>query len=113
MAIDNLRVIRVKAGLSLREMSARVGKSRAHLSAVETGQRPVTEWLVSAYRIVRWAAVEAVQRIHTGPLARTVAMVGARRGRNIAKVAAARELLTLVFYALRDGHVRCLAKAAA
>jgi transposase len=63
--------------------------------------------------LVRWAAVEAVQRIHTGPIARTVAAVGARRGRNIAKVAAARELLTLVFYALRDGHVRCLTKAAA
>jgi hypothetical protein len=26
----------------------------------------------------------------------------------IAKVAAARELLTLVFYGLRDGHIRCL-----
>ena len=36
----------------------------------------------------------------------------ARRGiqaRNIAKVAAARKLLTCVFYAMRDGHVRSLA----
>ena len=36
----------------------------------------------------------------------------ARRGaqaRNIAKVAAARQLLTLIFYGLRDGHIRCLA----
>jgi len=35
----------------------------------------------------------------------------ARRGReakNIAKVAAARKLLTLVFYGLRDGQIRCL-----
>ena len=35
----------------------------------------------------------------------------ARRGiqaRNIAKVAAARKLLTYVFYAMRDGHVRSL-----
>ena len=35
----------------------------------------------------------------------------ARRGkqaRNIAKVAAARRLLTLVFYGLRDGQIRCL-----
>jgi hypothetical protein len=35
----------------------------------------------------------------------------ARRGnaaRNIAKVAAARKLLTLVFYGLRDGEIRCL-----
>jgi hypothetical protein len=30
--------------------------------------------------------------------------VGARRGRNIGAVAAARELTELVFYGLRDGH---------
>jgi hypothetical protein len=27
----------------------------------------------------------------------------------IAKVAAARRLLTLVYYGMRDGHIRCLA----
>ena len=32
-----------------------------------------------------------------------------RRGRNIAKIAAARKLLTLVYYGLRDGHIRALA----
>jgi hypothetical protein len=39
----------------------------------------------------------------------------ARRGkqaRNIAKVAAARKLLTLVFYGMRDGQIRCLAPSA-
>ena len=39
--------------------------------------------------------------------------VEARRGsqaRNIAKAAAARKLLTLVYYGLRDGEVRCLAR---
>jgi len=59
--------------------------------------------------LVRWAAIEAVQRVHHGPIAHTRARVSARRGNNIAKVAAARELLTLVFYGLRDGHIRCLA----
>jgi len=34
--------------------------------------------------------------------------VAARRGRNIGVVAAARELTKLVFYGLRDGHVRAL-----
>jgi transposase len=65
-------------------------------------------------RLVRWAAVEAVQ--HAGAqtrIGRTRERVGARRGRNIGVVAAARELLTLVFYALRDGDVRCLQPAAA
>jgi len=39
--------------------------------------------------------------------------VAARRGRNIGVVAAARELIRLVFYGLRDGHVRALAAPAA
>jgi hypothetical protein len=42
--------------------------------------------------------------------------VGRHRGtqaRNIAKVAAACKLLTCVFYAMRDGHVRALAARAA
>jgi hypothetical protein len=39
--------------------------------------------------------------------------IEARRGRNIAKVAAARKLLTLVYYWLRDGHIRALDRARA
>jgi len=34
--------------------------------------------------------------------------LAARHGTNIATVATARKLLTLVYYALRDGHVRAL-----
>jgi transposase len=60
-------------------------------------------------RLVRWAAVEAVQRVpgHTR-LGQTRDRIGERRGRNIGVVAAARELITLVFYGLRDHHLRCL-----
>ncbi len=62
-----------------------------------------------APRLVRWAAVEAVQRIpgHTR-LGQIRDRIAARRGRNIGAVAAARELITLVFYGLRDHHIRCL-----
>ena len=63
-------------------------------------------------RLVRWAAVEAVQKIHHGAIGRARARIGQRRGTNIAKVAAARKLLTLVYYGLRDGHIRCLARPA-
>ena len=35
--------------------------------------------------------------------------IAERRGCNIGRVAAARRLLTLVYYGLRDGEVRCLA----
>ena len=60
-------------------------------------------------RLVRWAAVEAVQRVsaHT-LLGQRRDRVAARRGRNIGVVAAARELTRLVFYGLRDHHIRCL-----
>lgn len=63
-------------------------------------------------RLVRWAAIEAVQRApqHT-TMRRTYDRIVDRRGgtsKNIAKVAAARKLLTLVYYGLRDGHIRCL-----
>jgi transposase len=58
-------------------------------------------------RLVRWAAVEAVQRAgeHTRIGACRI-RVADRRGRNIETVAAARELIELVYYALRDGSVR-------
>jgi hypothetical protein len=39
--------------------------------------------------------------------------ISARRGRNIAKVAVARKLLILVYYGLRDGHIRALHAASA
>jgi hypothetical protein len=60
---------------------------------------------------VRWAAVEAVQTLPVDFWLRTQReAIAARRGRNIAKVAAARRLLTLVYYGLRDGEIRCLAR---
>jgi hypothetical protein len=59
--------------------------------------------------LVRWAAVEAVQRVGGNTrLGQYRDRVAARRGRNIGVVAAARELLTLVFYGLRDHDIRAL-----
>ena len=60
--------------------------------------------------LVRWAAVEAVQRLHGGAIGASRDRLTQRRGANIAKVAAGRKLLTLVYYGLRDGHIRCLAR---
>jgi transposase len=61
--------------------------------------------------LVRWAAIEAVARYHGGdPIKPTYQRVARRRGRNIGRVAAARKLLTLVYYGLRDGSIRCLAE---
>ena len=61
---------------------------------------------------MRWALCEAVQHQPDGFGPKIVKdSIIARRGkeaRNIAKTAAARQLLACVFYALRDGHVRKL-----
>ena len=60
--------------------------------------------------MLRWAVVEAIQRQPAGTRPRQVKdAIIARRGaeaRSIAKTAAARILLTQVFYGLRDGHIR-------
>jgi transposase len=61
-------------------------------------------------RLVRWAAVEAAQKVPASCawIAGARAGIAVRRGRNIATVAVARKLLTVVFYGLRDGHIRAL-----
>jgi transposase len=63
--------------------------------------------------ILRWAMVEGVQHQPAGSPPRELKeRITDRRGkeaRNIAKAAAARKLLTCVFYAMRDGEVRSLA----
>lgn len=65
-------------------------------------------------RLVRWAAIEAA----VGPRGRRFLKadyrrLAARRAKMIAKVAVGRKLLTLVFYGMRDGEIRCLAEKAA
>jgi len=62
--------------------------------------------------VLRWAVIEAVQRIPrdsvTGAAKAAIIDRRGKQARSIAKVAAARRLLTLVFYGLRDGQIRCL-----
>jgi transposase len=59
--------------------------------------------------LVRWAAIEAVHSLPAGTKLRADRdRIVANRGKPIGKVAAARKLLTLVYYGLRDGHIRCL-----
>jgi transposase len=63
-------------------------------------------------RLVRWAAVEATQRLpRASKQAADFHRIADRRGTGIGRVAAARKLLTLVYYGLRDGQVRCLTPA--
>ena len=61
--------------------------------------------------LVRWAVIEAVARYHGGaPIEGAYHRIADRRGKMIARVAAGRKLLSLVYYGLRDGEIRCLAE---
>jgi transposase len=80
-------------------------------SDTNTTRGPITK---QGSRLVRWALIEAVSRDHGGPaLAGGFRRIAARRGTNTARVAVARKVLTLVYYGLRDGEIRCLAQAQA
>jgi transposase len=61
--------------------------------------------------ILRWALCEAAQHTPTGggPLRPQYERIAKRRGPKIAKGAVARQILTLCYYGLRDGEIRCLA----
>ena len=63
-------------------------------------------------RLVRWAPVEAAVRQHGNtPIRLHQRRVAERRGAKIGRVAAARKLLTLVYYGLREiREIRCLAQ---
>jgi transposase len=89
-----------------------VGLTPRHRESDETVKRGSITKQGSA--LVRWAAVEAVARYQGGPAIRDAyRRIAETRGNKIARVAAARRLLILVYYGLRDGHIRCLDQAAA
>jgi transposase len=62
-------------------------------------------------RLLRWAAVEGCQRAREPYLVAKRRAILERRGRHaqhIATVAAARHMIKVVYYTMRDGHARCL-----
>ena len=90
-----------------------MGWSRAPASRVrhQGGARPDHQ---SGSKLVRWAAIEAVSgRRGTTKLRADFDNIAARRGKYKARAAVARKLLTLVYYGLRDGEIRCLTVEAA
>jgi transposase len=82
---------------------------RHRQSATTVRRGPITK---QGPRLVRWAAVEATQRLPGGSKqAAWFHRIADRRGKGIGRVAAARKPLRLVDYGLRDGQVRCLVPA--
>jgi transposase len=64
-------------------------------------------------RLLRWAAVEAAQKTGGFLKADFRRIAERRNNRKIARVAVARRILTLVYYGMRDGHIRRLTGEAA
>ena len=95
---------------SARHLCSWAGLTPTHHESVEKVRRGhITK---QGSRLVRWAAVEAVTRQRgVTPIRAHHERVADRRGRSIGRVAAARKLLTLVYYGLRDGEIRSLAEA--
>ena len=93
---------------SARHLSSWAGLTPSHHeSDVKVHRGHITK---QGSRLVRWAAVEATSRQRgPTPIRAHQHRVADRRGKNIGRVAAARKLLTLVYYGLRDGEIRCLA----
>jgi transposase len=88
-----------------------VGLTPRHRESDTTVKRgPITK---QGSKLVRWAAIEAISRGRSSFLQAHHRRIAERRNNpNIARVAAARKLIHLVYYGLRDGEVRCLAEAA-
>ena len=64
-------------------------------------------------KLLRWALIEGISRDHGGPhLTVQFHRLAERRGKNKARVAIARRVLTLAYYGLRDGEIRCLTQPA-
>jgi transposase len=60
-------------------------------------------------KLLRWSLIEGISRYHGGPqLAGDFRRIAERRGKNKARVALARKVLTLAYFGLRDGEIRCL-----
>ncbi|HXW33065.1 MAG TPA: IS110 family transposase [Acidimicrobiales bacterium] len=65
-------------------------------------------------RLVRWAAIEATAKGRgTEKIRSNYSRIAKRRGGAKAHVAVARQVLTLVYYGLRDGEIRSVSKEAA
>jgi transposase len=92
---------------SAQALTSWAGLAPRHLeSDTKVHRGPITR---QGSKLVRWAAIEAVtgRRAETD-LRRRMQEIAERRGKYKARAAAARRLLTLVYYGLRDAQIRCL-----
>ena len=99
------------------QLASWAGLTPRHRESDTTVKRgPITK---QGSRLLRWAAIEAAQRQAAGTklregFTRITANHGNTPGaRKVARVAVARKIVTLVYFGLRDGHIRSKAIEAA
>jgi transposase len=88
------------------------GLTPRHYESDTTLRRgPITK---QGSKLVRWAAIESAEKLRRDSILhqRRERLAERRNNRRVAKVAIARRIITLVYYGLRDGHIRCLQTAA-
>jgi transposase len=88
------------------------GLTPRHRESDTTVRRgPITK---QGNRLIRWAAIEAAQKLRRDSWLydQRERLAERRNSRSIAKTAIARKLITLVYYGIRDGEIRCLQRAA-
>ena len=92
---------------SPKQLCSWAGLTPKHRESDEKVRRgPITE---QGSPLVRWAAIEAISKYRGGEKLRADYLrIAEHAGRFKARVAVARKLLTLVYYGLRDGEIRCL-----
>jgi hypothetical protein len=89
---------------------------RAHPTRPQLGRaRPARLISHQGSADLRWGLIKAAQTAvqADGPLKTSYQRIKHRGGSKVAKVAVAREILTLCYCGLRDGEIRCLEAAAA
>ena len=97
--------------LPRRPASLRLGRAHADRAQLRR-QSPPRAHLPPRITGAALGARRSRQKCTTGggPLREQFERITKRRGRKVAKVAVARQILTLSYYGLRDGEIRCLAR---
>ena len=61
-------------------------------------------------KLLRWSLIEGIPIDDGGPQLADFCCIAERRGKNRARVAIARKVLTLAYYGLRGREIRCLTR---
>jgi transposase len=111
-AISVAEIGDVRRFASAAHLASWCGVTPRHRQSDTTVRRgPITK---QGCKLVRWAAIEAAQKLRRDSWLYTERerLAERRNSPAIAKTAIACKLITLIYYGLRDGNIRCVERAA-